>query len=97
MTPVALIGGILLTDRRAAASTRATRFATPMASGSRHDHHFGLRGSGFCLRGVADLSDSGSPSQASKKLTGLWQRLPSLQVADDLIYRATSFGVAMLL
>ncbi len=31
-----------------------------------------------------------------KQLTGLWQRLPSLQVADDLIYRATSFGVAML-
>lgn len=31
-----------------------------------------------------------------KKLTGLWQRLPSLQVADDLIYRATVFGSAML-
>lgn len=31
-----------------------------------------------------------------KRLTGLWQRLPSLQVADDLIYRATSFGLAML-
>lgn len=30
-----------------------------------------------------------------KKLTGLWQRLPSLQVADDLIYRATVFGSAM--
>ena len=31
-----------------------------------------------------------------KKLTGLWQRLPSLQVADILIYRATSFGLALL-
>ncbi len=31
-----------------------------------------------------------------KKLTGLWQRLPSLQVADDLIYRATVFGSALL-
>lgn len=31
-----------------------------------------------------------------KKLSGLWQRLPSLQVADELIYRATSFGLAML-
>lgn len=31
-----------------------------------------------------------------KKLSGLWQRLPSLQVADDLIYRATTFGMAML-
>lgn len=31
-----------------------------------------------------------------KQLTGLWQRLPSLQVADDLIYRATAFGLAML-
>jgi ABC-type uncharacterized transport system permease subunit len=31
-----------------------------------------------------------------KKLTGLWQRLPSLHVADDWIYRATSFGLAML-
>ena len=31
-----------------------------------------------------------------KKLSGLWQRLPSLQVADDLIYRATVFGSAML-
>jgi ABC-type uncharacterized transport system permease subunit len=30
-----------------------------------------------------------------KKLTGLWQRLPSLQVADDLIFRATLFGSAM--
>ena len=29
-------------------------------------------------------------------MAGLWQRLPSLQVADDLIYRATSFGLAML-
>lgn len=31
-----------------------------------------------------------------KKLSGLWQRLPSLQVADELIFRATSFGLAML-
>ncbi|MBV9470565.1 MAG: cytochrome c biogenesis protein CcsA [Abitibacteriaceae bacterium] len=31
-----------------------------------------------------------------KRLSGLWQRLPSLQVADDLIYRTTSFGLAML-
>lgn len=31
-----------------------------------------------------------------KRLTGLWQRLPSLQVADDLICRATSFGLALL-
>jgi ABC-type uncharacterized transport system permease subunit len=31
-----------------------------------------------------------------KNLTGLWLRLPSLQVADDLIYRATVFGSAML-
>jgi ABC-type uncharacterized transport system permease subunit len=31
-----------------------------------------------------------------KQLKGLWQRLPSLQVADDLIYRATSFGLGML-
>jgi len=31
-----------------------------------------------------------------KKLTGLWQRLPSLHVADDWIYRATSFGLSML-
>lgn len=31
-----------------------------------------------------------------KKLTGLWQRLPSLHVADDWIYRTTSFGLAML-
>jgi len=31
-----------------------------------------------------------------KKLAGLWQRLPSLQVADELIYRATSFGLALL-
>lgn len=30
-----------------------------------------------------------------KKLSGLWQRLPSLQVADDLIYRATVFGSAL--
>lgn len=31
-----------------------------------------------------------------KRLAGLWQRLPSLQVADELIYRATAFGLAML-
>lgn len=31
-----------------------------------------------------------------KKLTGLWQRLPSLQVADEWIYHATGFGLAML-
>jgi ABC-type uncharacterized transport system permease subunit len=31
-----------------------------------------------------------------KKLQGLWQRLPSLQVADELIYRATAFGLALL-
>ncbi len=31
-----------------------------------------------------------------KRLSGLWQRLPSLQVADELIYRATAFGLAML-
>ena len=31
-----------------------------------------------------------------KQLNGLWQRLPSLQVADELIYRATAFGLAML-
>lgn len=31
-----------------------------------------------------------------KQLSGLWQRLPSLQVADELIYRSTSFGLAML-
>lgn len=31
-----------------------------------------------------------------KQLTGLFQRLPSLQVADDMIYRATSFGLALL-
>lgn len=31
-----------------------------------------------------------------KQLRGLWQRLPSLQVADDVIYRATTFGVALM-
>jgi ABC-type uncharacterized transport system permease subunit len=31
-----------------------------------------------------------------KKLSGLWLRLPPLQLADELIYRATSFGLAML-
>ncbi|MDF2441281.1 MAG: hypothetical protein JWN98_2265, partial [Abditibacteriota bacterium] len=31
-----------------------------------------------------------------KRLTGLFQRLPSLQVADEMIYRATSFGLALL-
>ena len=31
-----------------------------------------------------------------KKLSGLWQKLPSLQVTDDVIYRATTFGLAML-
>lgn len=31
-----------------------------------------------------------------KKLRGIWQKLPSLQVADDWIYRATCFGTAML-
>jgi ABC-type uncharacterized transport system permease subunit len=31
-----------------------------------------------------------------KKLTGLWQKLPSLQVADDWIFRGTSFGFAAL-
>lgn len=31
-----------------------------------------------------------------KKLSGLWQRLPSLQTADDWIYRATAFGLAAL-
>lgn len=31
-----------------------------------------------------------------KQLGGLWQRLPSLHVADEIIFRATSFGLAML-
>jgi ABC-type uncharacterized transport system permease subunit len=31
-----------------------------------------------------------------KKLGGLWQKLPSLQVADEWIYRATTFGQAAL-
>lgn len=31
-----------------------------------------------------------------KKLSGLWQKLPSLQTADDWIYRATTFGLAAL-
>jgi ABC-type uncharacterized transport system permease subunit len=31
-----------------------------------------------------------------KKLTGLWQRLPALHDADEMIFRATSFGLAML-
>jgi ABC-type uncharacterized transport system permease subunit len=31
-----------------------------------------------------------------KQLGGLWQKLPSLQVADEWIYRATSFGLAAL-
>lgn len=31
-----------------------------------------------------------------KQLDGLWQRLPSLHVADEIIFRATSFGLAML-
>jgi ABC-type uncharacterized transport system permease subunit len=31
-----------------------------------------------------------------KKLGGLWQKLPSLQVADEWIFRATSFGLASL-
>lgn len=31
-----------------------------------------------------------------KKLSGLWLKLPSLQVADEWIYRATSFGLALL-
>lgn len=32
----------------------------------------------------------------SKNLGGLWQRLPSLQVADELICRTTTFGLGML-
>ncbi|HVF09535.1 MAG TPA: cytochrome c biogenesis protein CcsA [Abditibacteriaceae bacterium] len=31
-----------------------------------------------------------------KQLSGLWQKLPSLQVADNLIYQTTTFGLAML-
>ena len=31
-----------------------------------------------------------------KQLKGLWQRLPSLQVADEVIFRATRFGLALL-
>lgn len=31
-----------------------------------------------------------------KKLTGLWQKLPALHVADEWIYRSTSFGLALL-
>jgi ABC-type uncharacterized transport system permease subunit len=31
-----------------------------------------------------------------KQLLGIWQKLPSLQVADEWIYRATCFGTAML-
>ncbi len=31
-----------------------------------------------------------------KKLTGLWQKLPALHVADEWIYRATAFGLALL-
>lgn len=31
-----------------------------------------------------------------KQLRGLWQRLPSLQVADEVIYRATAFGLSLL-
>jgi ABC-type uncharacterized transport system permease subunit len=31
-----------------------------------------------------------------KQLSGLFQRLPSLQVADDVIYRSTCFGSALL-
>ncbi|RYG70925.1 hypothetical protein EON80_06375 [bacterium] len=31
-----------------------------------------------------------------KQLSGLWQKLPSLHVADEWIYRATSFGLALL-
>jgi ABC-type uncharacterized transport system permease subunit len=32
----------------------------------------------------------------SKQLRGIWQNLPSLQVADEWIFRATCFGTAML-
>ena len=31
-----------------------------------------------------------------KKLTGLWQKLPSLGTADEWIYRATAFGLSLL-
>jgi ABC-type uncharacterized transport system permease subunit len=31
-----------------------------------------------------------------KQLSGLWQKLPSLHVADEWIYRATCFGLALL-
>jgi ABC-type uncharacterized transport system permease subunit len=31
-----------------------------------------------------------------KKLTGLWGKLPALHVADEWIYRATAFGLALL-
>ena len=31
-----------------------------------------------------------------KKLSGLWGRLPALQVADEMIFRTTSFGLVML-
>ena len=31
-----------------------------------------------------------------KKLKGLWQKLPSLGAADEWIFRATAFGVALL-
>jgi len=31
-----------------------------------------------------------------KQLRGIWQKLPSLQVADEWIFRATCFGTAML-
>lgn len=31
-----------------------------------------------------------------KQLSGLWQKLPSLQMADEWIYRATTFGLATL-
>ena len=31
-----------------------------------------------------------------KKLTGLWQKLPSLGASDQWIFRATAFGVALL-
>ncbi len=31
-----------------------------------------------------------------RRLTGLWQKLPALHVADEWIYRATAFGLALL-
>jgi ABC-type uncharacterized transport system permease subunit len=31
-----------------------------------------------------------------RKLTGLWQKLPPLGVADEWIYRATAFGISLL-